>query len=117
MSVWSNAGNATLGEIIKHLEGLPRDQSVAEGFGNPHSYRGYYEDLAFEPVENTTVGEMLDAAREALGQTFGGYKGGDYHMDEGTDCWLAEYGCTGVPIMLPDVQRTYLLPAAKGGGE
>lgn len=88
----------TLGELIERLEQAPRDQVVPLGFNNPHSYRGYYEDLAFEPAENVTVGEMLDAARSALGKTFEGYKGGDYTMHEYTDVWLASYSFTGESI-------------------
>ncbi len=111
MSVFSNAGNATLGEIIAHLEKLPRDRILERGFRRPHSYRGYYEDLAFEPIQFIGVGFMLDEARSALGKTFEGYKGGQYKMHEGTDCWLAEWGCTGVPIMLPGGRnQPYFLP-------
>ena len=112
MSTWSNAGNVTLGALIRYLESLPPDQSVAEGFGHPHSYRGYYEDLAFEPVSGTTVQEMLDAARSAFGKTFHGYKGGEFVMGENTDCWLAPYGTTGIPIVLPGDDAVYVLPAA-----
>lgn len=110
MSVWSDAGNATLGEVIDHLSALPADQVVDHGFNNPHSYRGYYDQLAFEPCENTTVGAMLACAEAALGGTFQGYKGGDYTMDRDTDCWLARYGSTGVAIVLPDGPNLYYLP-------
>lgn len=112
MSAYSDNGNVTLGELIRYLELLPPDQPVDVGFGRPHSYRGYYEDLAFEPVANTTIGNMLAAARSALGATFEGYKGGDYVMGERTDCWLAEYGDTGVPIVL-HAPPAYVLPAAR----
>ena len=111
MSAWSAAGNATLGEIITYLRTLPREQHVPHGFGEPQSYRGYYEDLAFEPVADTTVGAMLDAAESALGKTFTGYKGGEFKMTECTDCWLAEYGSSGVPIVLPDSELAYRLPS------
>lgn len=50
MSTWSNAGNATLGEIIAYLKTFPPDRVIANGFTHAHSYRGYYEDLAFEPA-------------------------------------------------------------------
>lgn len=74
------------------------DVSVPLGFGNAHSYRGYYADLAFEPKRYVTVGSMLREARAALGQTFQGYKGGDFKMGACTDCWLAKYGETGETI-------------------
>ena len=87
-----------LGELIGHLEKLDPDQPVAHGFGRPHSYRGYYDELAFEPVADTTVGAMLAEAREALGTTYQGYKGGDYTMTEHTGVWLACCGETGEEI-------------------
>jgi mono/diheme cytochrome c family protein len=58
------------------------------GFRDPHSYRGYYHDLAFELAGDVTVGEMLGAAESAMGATFQGWKGGDYTMKEYTEIWL-----------------------------
>jgi hypothetical protein len=110
MSIFSDAGNATLGEIISYLSGLPLDMVVKQGFTNAHSYRGYYEDLAFEPAPNVTVRQMLQCAKDALGRKFQGYKGGEYAMGEHTDCWLAEYGSSGVPIVLPGRAAVYVLP-------
>ena len=93
----------TLGELIKRLEKEDPGRIVPFGFSRPHSYRGYYDELAFEPKENITIGEMLEAAQSALGKTFMGYKGGEYVMDEFTYVWLSEYGTTGEtlgPILL-----------------
>lgn len=117
MSCWSNENNATLGEVIAHLQTLPPDMVVAQGFAHPHSYRGYYEDLAFEPAGNVTVKAMLADAERALGSVFTGYKGGDYTMDERTDCWLASYGDTGIAIVLPDAPMpvAYVLPVISRG--
>lgn len=84
-----------LGELIERLEQEPLGKRLKLGFANPHSYRGYYEQLAFEPARNVTVGEMLAAARSALGKTFQGWKGGDYVMDEGSCVWLAQQGDCG----------------------
>lgn len=81
-----------LGELIETLKGMNQDGVVSYGFGRPRSYRGYYEDLAFEPVERARVGDMLAFARSALGSTFGGYKGGEYTMHEYSTCWISEYG-------------------------
>lgn len=92
-----------LGKLIDQLKKYNPSTKVKLGFGNPHSYRGYYEDLAFEPVENTTIGEMLEHAKSALGETFEGYKGGTYLMDKWTDVWLAQDGYCGEgigPILL-----------------
>lgn len=82
-----------LGELISLLERMPQDMVVENGFGGPHSYRGYYERVAFSPALNVTVASMLAHATSALGKTFQGYKGGDYVMDEHTLCHVAEYGC------------------------
>lgn len=76
-----------LGELINRLAKEP-DKRVKLGFGNPHSWRGDYTELAFEPVENTTVGEMLDAARSALDRDFEGWKGGTYTMGDWTEVHL-----------------------------
>ncbi|MCK5609620.1 hypothetical protein KAR91_47535 [Candidatus Pacearchaeota archaeon] len=101
----------TLGELIKYLEGLDPEQIARYGIGEPHSYRGFYEDLAFELKKDVTHGKMLADAKGALGFTYTGYKGGDFTMSEHTDVWLAEYGSTGTSIsifileMMLDVNR------------
>lgn len=87
-----------LGELIEALEALPRDREVEAGFARPHSYRGYYYHLAFEPERDTTVGAMLDAARSANAETFTGWKGGDYTMDPAVRVYLAHEGECGEEI-------------------
>jgi len=86
----------TLGELINRLERVPPKTLVK--LGEPHSYRGYYCDLAFECVEST-AGEALAMCRECLGEVFIGYKGGDYQMGKMTPVWLAYYGSCGKKIM------------------
>jgi len=39
-----------LSDIIETLEKYDPATIVPLGFGEPHSYRGYYDQLAFEPV-------------------------------------------------------------------
>ena len=114
MSAWGNEGNATLGEIIAYLKTLPPDQVVKHGWDDCYSYRGYYEDLAFQQAANVTVGTMLSVAESALGETFTGYKGGEYRMGASTDCWLTEsHRDTGVPVVLPGkTPVVYVLPEA-----
>ncbi|MET9480956.1 hypothetical protein [Streptomyces sp. NPDC006638] len=82
----------TLDELIRALEAEDPARILRRGFCNPHSYRGYYRELAFEPTPNVTVGEMLADAVSARGETFEGWKGGDFTMDGGTDCWLSLEG-------------------------
>lgn len=91
----------TLGGLIKKLNAI-EDKSLVVAFsdgnhpGAPDSYRGYYSDLSFcnsdKPI---TVGHFLDEANACLGETFMGYKGGDYVMHEKTPLWRAEYGHSG----------------------
>lgn len=88
----------TLAELIGVLEKADPARVAPVGFSNPHSYRGYYCCVAFEPKENATVAEMLESAKSALGATFSGYKGGEYKMDNSTDVYLAEYGRLGEEI-------------------
>jgi len=82
----------TLEELIAALEAADPNLCLPLGFSHPHSYRGDYMDLAFEPTANVTVGEMLADARSALGATYQGWKGGDFEMRGWTTCWLAEEG-------------------------
>ena len=83
-----------LKSLIDLLSKLPPDAVVSNGFGEPMSYRGYYDQLAFEPKDHARIGDMLAHAKSALGATFTGYKGGEFVMHECTECWIAEYGCT-----------------------
>ncbi len=89
------AEQLTLGELIAVLETADPTTVLPIGFDTPHSYRGYYEQLAFEPATGVTVGQMLGHARDALGATFEGYKGGLFTMREDTDCWVASWGACG----------------------
>lgn len=82
----------SLDELIEMLMAADPTKVVRHGFENPHSYRGYYDELAFEPAVNVTVGSMLEAAQDAWGTTYTGWKGGDFTMKGYTDCWLSFEG-------------------------
>lgn len=90
----------TLGRLIEKLENLPL-QKLIENIGEPHSYRGYYEDLAFEKeVGVRTVESLLGELKGiCLNNTFEGYKGGYFFMDADTPLWIASYGSSGVKII------------------
>ncbi len=83
-----------LKDVIEFLEKQDPEKVVRYGFGEPDSYRGYYSEVAFEPVGNASFGDMLAHAKSALGATFTGYKGGEYTMHTHTDCWISMYGRT-----------------------
>lgn len=92
----------TLERIIERLEQVEdKDRVLRHGWTNPHSYRGFYEDLAFEPKENVTIRHMLNEAKSALGKTFRGWKGGEYEMTERTVCWIAHEGRTSDDLVGP----------------
>lgn len=87
----------TLGAMIDGLEAMPASAIVTFSGGgspcNPSSYRGYYEDLAFNiQSEPITVSELLSEAKSALGETFVGYKGGNFVMERDTPLWASPYG-------------------------
>lgn len=87
----------TLGKLIDRLAELPPETVV--DLDEPHSYRGYYSDLAFQrnatPVSAATALEMC---RKCMGEVFQGYKGGDFQMGRNTPVWVANYGCCGKKI-------------------
>lgn len=109
-----------LSELITALETELRagDRLCAQGFENPHSYRGDYHQLAFEPARNVTISAMLASARSALDTTYEGYKGGNYTMFDYTECWLAEEGSGGGetigPLVLQAMTRDGT-PVAESG--
>lgn len=98
MSDYGYENGVTLGQLIEELKKIDANRIIKFGFARPHSYRGYYDELAFEPRKNVTAGSMLACAESAVGNVFSGYKGGDYTMTELTDCWIANYGCCGVGL-------------------
>lgn len=95
-----------LGRLIELLKEIDPAKVVANGFGMARSYRGYYEDLAFEPAHNTTIGAMLAHAEDAMSREFEGYKGGWYKATPETRCWIADWGETvDSPIQLYNLTK------------
>lgn len=87
-----------LEDLIAELKKRDQSKAVKDGFGEGMSSRSSYDEAAFEPVENTTFGEMLANAEKLLGTTQTGYKGGEYVMNPCVDTHIAEYGSCGEPI-------------------
>ena len=103
----------TLGQLIDRLKKMDPATEITPALSNPHSYRGYYSDLAFEPDgSRTTAADLLILAQAALDQTFGGYKGGDFIMTDDTPLWFAFYGCCGSAIIDLDAKGCLTLKAA-----
>jgi len=90
----------TLGGLMATLEAMPAE-SVVANLRNPHSYRGYYIDLAFERGDGSVLAsDLLTMCKERVrDQTFEGYKGGEFVMGLRTPVWIAKYGCTGDRLM------------------
>lgn len=90
----------TLGRLIDNLMDFPVNLPVKfsnGGYpGSFGSYRGYYSDMYIDSDgDPINVGEFIKVVHsKMLGQTFEGYKGGDYKMGEDTPLWHAEYGLT-----------------------
>lgn len=111
--------HVTLGKMIEVLSAAvannPETPVMLESglsLSDPHSYRGYYSDLSFAPVSNTvTVSEMLAECKAALGETFEGYKGGDFYMGDDTPLWAAPDGCCGEAIVgfRPEADRLVII--------
>lgn len=87
-----------LGELINFLETLNPKQVVKNGFGKAGSYRGFYDQIAFEPAEGVTVESMLQNAKAAVGETFYGWHGGRYRMTKKTLVNIALPGRCHVPM-------------------
>lgn len=88
------ASQMTLGKLIEALSAIDPDTNIA--FADPHSYRGYYSDLAFKRTQfPVRAADLLKVCNGCMGKVFQGYKGGDYVMGELTPLWIAEYGCCG----------------------
>lgn len=89
----------TLGQLISRLQDMPLDAVVAN-LQDPHSYRGYYTDLAFKLTNGVRRPiSLLADCQAAMGKVFTGYKGGEFVMGENTPLWIADYGCCGVKLL------------------
>ena len=102
---------ATLGSLIDTLGKCAQGHEVVFDFCGtvPReliSYRGFYDHLAvtWKPRVNSdddmTVADFLAMLKGAVGQTFEGYKGGEYVMSRETPVWVDNYGdCTRTAII------------------
>lgn len=90
--------NKNLRELIEWLAAQDPNKVVEHGFGEPHSDRGDYSNLAFKPEATARIGDMLIFARSALGRTFTGYKGGEFLMNEYVDVLVGSWGYCGENI-------------------
>jgi hypothetical protein len=92
----------TLGKMIDVLRRKDPKASVYLDFVHfrpkgIHSYRGYYDQIAigYATDVDPTVKDVLEMLEGAVGQTFTGYKGGEYGMDWDTPVWIANHNESG----------------------
>ena len=93
-------GMIVLGELYNQLLEMPAEAILAVEFygvpicaGDLFSYRGYYEDLSFDLEGQTTVTEVLERIDDLLaGESYEGYKGGEYYAHYNTLVWVSQYG-------------------------
>lgn len=90
----------TLGKLIKYLEPykesdipLVLSDDHTKTITYPHSYRGYYSDLAYEVVKRDSlntglVTDLYDRISGSLNSKYTGWKGGEFKMNEDTPLWL-----------------------------
>jgi hypothetical protein len=91
-------GTQSLGQLIEWLMQQPPERVVKFGFGKGHTDRGDYSNACFDPVENTTIREMLKHAKDLLGTVQCGWKGGEYTMHDSVSTHIGESGECGEPI-------------------
>lgn len=100
----------TLGQLIDALAKESPGARVVYDFPNAipdqiRSYRGCYEDLAigFCAIEDSNfarVGSLLQELRNAVGQAFNGYKGGQYTATRSAALWVSQWGNTSHTIIV-----------------
>jgi hypothetical protein len=90
----------TLGTLIDKLKVMDPNEPVPMLYA-PHSYRGYYIDLAFEWNQNVTqpASTLLELCKSCMGEIFDGYKGGEFQMGRNTPLWAASWGAIGDKII------------------
>jgi len=85
-----------ISEVIDWLEDYKQkypDATTKFGWTKGGSYRGYYDEFSVEPSESEVdIDTMVNVLQNAIGQTFCGYKGGEFTMCEETNVYYAPYG-------------------------
>jgi hypothetical protein len=127
----------TLGQIIEKLEPIvakqrdKKDEAIVQyDFGTAiptsfQSWRGAYCELAlgycltgYDNGSNNrmpvSVSKLLDMCKNAIGETFEGWKGGYFTMNENTPVWVDNPGNasnTGITEIVDDGWRVILMTA------
>lgn len=119
----------TLGQLIAKLEPIvARQPEIIEKYSQEAevvfdfeylfptrfaSWRGSYDELALNFSSREAgkkplgVSEFLKMCKGTIGQTFWGYKGGDFMMGKATPIWIANYGNSGNTALIEVVDNEY----------
>ncbi len=72
-------------DLKNHISGFPEGTFFDYGLSKPFSWRGSYDEVAFDITEQKTSREdILDKINMAYTETFYGYKGGEYRYSDYT---------------------------------
>lgn len=90
----------SLGILLEKIKQCDSDKPVKfkgyrdGSFPNEYdSYRGYYRLIAIEPgKELVKVSEFVEMTKDSIGNTYTGYKGGEYTMNQNTPVWVSDWG-------------------------
>lgn len=103
-AAFDKSGQLTIGQLIERLKQV-KDKSAYVRFNFGHmrpkqieSWRGSYSELAIgysEEGEKESVSDFIGRLKKCIGETFCGYKGGNYIMSENTPIWVANHGEAG----------------------
>lgn len=100
----SESDGLTLGELATLLENMQWDGEERLGFTifYPHSYRGVYNQIAFETMlKPQPIKEAIAVVKSAIGEEFTGYKGGSFEMSSDTPANFGRHGYAwGCPVSL-----------------
>jgi len=110
----------TLGELISKLSECKEDTEVQFDFGyfTPNSFgswRGSYDQLALSYCDfSITVEQLLQKAEKAVGATYTGWKGGDFHMNASNIIWVSQDGNSNMTVItgLTDLGHKVVLHTA-----
>lgn len=111
-----------LGDLIDKLEAvIDKDIPIFFQFGHIApgyflSYRGSYEELALWVKERGAVSceDFLSECKSTLGDTFEGYKGGEFLMTRETPIHIADYGEATNTVLLDVINKEYWVELVTG---
>lgn len=82
-----------LGDLKAVLRAIDEDVLLDFGFSDPHSYRGMYDCVSFEPSPSRPTKDLVQEVFKALQDTYTGWKGGEFNYTENTPVFFTYEGC------------------------